>query len=100
MNIFKFIVQIFPLVVQVVGAVEKESGAPPGSGLAKSKLALDMIHTGLQVADAITDQKWEKVQPGIQQSIDNYVKFANAVGIFQKSPQIIAITTATAALPE
>lgn len=99
MNIFRMIVSLFPLIVQIVSAVEVGSGAPPKSGLAKANLVLKTVQAGLEATNAITTQQWTELQPAVEATISNYVEFANAVGVFKTGTPTITVVV-PAVLPE
>ena len=85
MNPLLIILQIFPLVLASVQAVE--AAIPmPGQGKQKLDLVLDVVKSGFDAsADLPKSFSWEKLVGVIVPMIAKIVALHNALGLFQQS---------------
>jgi hypothetical protein len=85
MNILPIILQLFPLVLAAVQAVEQAIPLP-GQGTKKLELVLDVVKSGFDAsADLSKSFSWDKLVAVIVPMIARIVALHNALGLFQKS---------------
>jgi len=84
MNILLIILQIFPLVLAAVQAVEQAIPLP-GQGNKKLELVLDVVKSGFEAsADLAKQFSWEKLLTLVVPMIARIVSLHNALGLFNK----------------
>jgi hypothetical protein len=84
MNILLIILQIFPLVLAAVQAVEQAIPLP-GQGNKKLELVLDVVKSGFDAsADLAKQFGWEKLLTLVVPMIARIVSLHNALGLFNK----------------
>ena len=87
MNILLIILQIFPLVLAAVQAVEQAIPLP-GQGNKKLELVLDVVKSGFDAsADLAKQFSWQKLLTVVVPMIARIVDLHNALGLFQKPAQ-------------
>jgi hypothetical protein len=87
MNILLIILQIFPLVLAAVQAVEQAIPLP-GQGNKKLELVLDVVKSGFDAsADLAKQFSWQKLLTVVVPMIAKIVGLHNALGLFQKSTE-------------
>jgi hypothetical protein len=87
MNILLIILQIFPLVLAAVQAVEQAIPLP-GQGNKKLELVLDVVKSGFDAsADLAKQFSWQKLLTVVVPMIARIVDLHNALGLFQKPVQ-------------
>lgn len=80
LSILKLLLQIFPLIIQAVQAVEEASGKS-GNGSSKLELVKGLLTETVDVGEAV-DQK--QYASAIEKTINLVVKFFNNTGVFSK----------------
>ena len=87
MNLLLAILQIFPLVLAAVQAVE--AAIPlPSQGKAKLDLVLDIVKSGFEAsADLAKSFSWDKLLTLLVPMIAKIVALNNALGLFKTSAQ-------------
>ena len=87
MNILLIILQIFPLVLAAVQAVEQAIPLP-GQGNKKLELVLDVVKSGFDAsADLAKQFSWQKLLTVVVPMVARIVDLHNALGLFQKPVQ-------------
>ena len=87
MNILLIILQIFPLVLAAVQAVEQAIPLP-GQGNKKLELVLDVVKSGFDAsADLAKQFSWQKLLTVVVPMVARIVDLHNALGLFQKPAQ-------------
>jgi hypothetical protein len=83
MNVLFIILQLFPLVMAAVQAVE--AAIPmPGQGKQKLDLVLDVVKSGFDAsADLSKSFSWDKLVTLIVPMIAKFVALNNALGLFK-----------------
>jgi hypothetical protein len=85
MSTLLLILQIFPLVLSAVKAVE-EAIPLPGQGKQKLDLVLDVIKSAYDASTELTSAfSWQKLVSLVVPMIDKIVALNNALGLFKKS---------------
>ena len=87
MNALLIILQIFPLVLAAVQAVEQAIPLP-GQGNKKLELVLDVVKSGFDSSADLTKQfSWQKLLTVVVPMIAKIVDLHNVLGLFQKPAQ-------------
>ncbi len=87
MNALLIILQIFPLVLAAVQAVEQAIPLP-GQGNKKLELVLDVVKSGFDASADLTKQfSWQKLLTVVVPMVAKIVDLHNALGLFQKPAQ-------------
>lgn len=87
MNTLLIVLQMLPLVLDAVRAVEQAIPLP-GQGRKKLDLVLDILRTAYEggVVDVAREFSWQKLVTIVVPMIARIVDLHNELGLFQKTP--------------
>jgi hypothetical protein len=87
MQLFLLLMQLIPMILEIVKGIERSSEGKTKIGAEKSALALEAIQVCFEASGDLPKKvSWAKLLPTIANIINAFVAFANRTGLFPQQP--------------